>query len=240
MVLKRFFKGLLDLIYPYRCLVCQDKIENASIDNLICLACWNNIKRNVPPFCRYCGRHLKDPKALCCELCRKKKYCFDRAFSPCIYEGTLKELIHQFKYSGKDYLGETLCRFLSEFIKEYGLAMNSFDCVVAVPLHGTKLREREFNQAQILAEKLAGEFKLEFLKDALLRTRNTRTQTELKGEERLRNVKGCFKANPEAQLKDKSILLIDDLLTTGATCSEAAGALKDAGARQVTVLTLAN
>lgn len=239
-ILKRFFKGLVDILYPPHCLICQNHLKNGCLDNLMCPECWMKIKRNSPPFCSCCGRHLEDALKDSCRFCQKKDYYFDRAFSPCVYEGIIKELIHQFKYVGKDYLGSTLGRLLVEFINEYGLSLEPFDFIIPVPLYKRKLREREFNQAEILAEYLASEFKLALLKDALLRIRDTPTQTELSQEERSKNVKGCFLANPRIELKNKNVLLVDDLLTTGSTCSEAARALKNARCGQVVVFTLAS
>lgn len=239
-MLKKILSGLVDIIYPPRCLVCHEKLKIDSFYKVACLQCWSKIKRNSPPFCRRCGRHLENPSRDICALCQDKNYYFERAFSACIYEGVLKELIHQFKYSDKEYLGNILSELLIDFIKQYNIAVEAFDYLVPVPLHKRKLREREFNQAEILAKFLAYRFNLKLLKDGLLRIRDTATQTELKENERLKNVKGCFRANPEVELKGKNILLIDDLLTTGATCSEAAFALKKAGCNQVVVLTLAN
>jgi ComF family protein len=109
-----------------------------------------------------------------------------------------------------------------------------------VPLHKTRLREREFNQAQILSNHIARKFNKKVSHDNLRRLRLTKTQTELEIGERLLNVKGSFTATKKEDIKGKNILLVDDVLTTGATCSEAACALKDAGANIVFVLTLAN
>jgi ComF family protein len=239
----RLINGLVDIVYPKTCVVCKIKLKNiSSIDNIICLDCWEKIKRNLPPFCHCCGRHLAANNFTknICPACAKKKLHFDRAFSPCIYEGIIKELIHEFKYKGKDYLGATLSRLMSEFVREYNLPMDFIDFIIAVPLHKMRLREREFNQAQILSNYLASEFNKTVLNDYLTRSRHTKTQTELKMDERLLNVKDSFSITKAQGLKGKNILLVDDVLTTAATCSEAAYALKNAGAGIVFVLTLAN
>lgn len=165
---------------------------------------------------------------------------FDRAYSPCVYEGNIKELIHAFKYKGKDYLGEVLSTLMIEFIKEYDIPIQDLDFIIPVPLHKTRLREREFNQAEILSKQIAKEFKKDLLADALIRHRYTKTQTGLEIHERLNNVKGSFSVNKKYDFKNRNTLLIDDVLTSGATASEAAYALKDSGANIVFVLTLAN
>lgn len=128
-----------------------------------------------------------------------------------------------------------------EFIKEYNLPVELVDFIIPIPLHKTRLREREYNQAQILSKHVALEFNKNLLANGLSRIRNTKTQTELADKERLLNVQGSFSVNNNrGEIKNKNILLVDDVLTTGATTSEAALTLKKAGANIVFVLTLAN
>lgn len=236
--------SLIDIIYPKTCLVCKTKLSKdmPSVDNAVCAECWKNIKRNLPPFCHCCGRRLKANNITrhICPSCIKRPLHFDRAFSVCVYEGVVKELIHKFKYESKDYLGLTLSRLMTEFIKEYNLPMDFVDVIIPVPLHKIRLREREFNQAQILSNHIASEFNKRVLDSCLLRHRYTKTQTELEENQRLLNVKDSFSVAKKGDIKDKNVLLVDDVLTTGATSSEAAFALKNAGANVVFVLTLAN
>lgn len=242
-MLRNFIDGILNLIYPQTCIVCKIRLNGKSaIDHLVCMQCWQKIKRNIPPFCHCCGRHLEELKfnRRICPSCIKRKLHFDRAFSPCVYEGVIKELIHQFKYKNKDYLGLTLSRLMIEFIKEYNLPLNFIDAIIPVPLYKVRLREREFNQAEILSKYVAGEFNKELLNGVLLRQRNTKMQTQLKDEERLLNVKGSFSVPDDKLIKGKNVLLVDDVLTTASTSSEAAYALKHNGAKVVFVLTLAN
>lgn len=241
-MLKRFFYGLVDILWPKNCLICKKIIGNASVDDVVCLECWSKVKRNSPPFCHFCGRHLEKKnlsKGLCPSCIRKQPY-FDRAFSPCQYDGVIKELIHAFKYKGKDYLGQTLSRLMLEFIHEYSIPMDLIDCIIPVPLHKTRLREREFNQAYILSKCIAKQFNKKILPDKLLRLRYTRPQVELLPRQRLENVRESFYAHEQSSLKSKNILLVDDVLTTGQTASWAAYALKRAGANIVFVLTIAN
>lgn len=242
-MLRRIINGLTDIVYPRTCLVCKNKLTAASPqDSLVCAACWNNIKRNPPPFCHSCGRNLNwnNFAKNICPACTRKKVHFDRAFSPCPYTGVIKELIHEFKYNGKDYLAGLLCRLMTEFIREYNLPMDCLDSIVPIPLHKTRLRQREFNQAELLAKHISSEFDKEVLSDILKRHRDTKTQTELAQIERFANVKGSFSITKADPIRGKNILLIDDVLTTAATSSEAALVLKNAGAKIVFVLTLAN
>lgn len=127
-----------------------------------------------------------------------------------------------------------------EFIKEYNLPIGYIDFIIPIPLHRIRLREREFNQAEVLARNIAREFNKDLLNNNLIRHRLTKTQTDLEENERILNVKDSFRVLEKKCLKGKNILLIDDVLTTAATSSEAAYALKNAGANMVFVLTLAN
>jgi len=241
-MLRGFFNGIKDLIYPNCCLACKNRIGPAKEEVLICAQCWEAIERNLPPFCVSCGRRLDKLNRAknICTKCLKARFHFDRAFSPCLYTGVIKKLVHEFKYSGKDYLGNPLGRLMNKFIKEYRLPVEYLDFIIPVPLHKSRMREREFNQAQVLGEQVAKEFNKKILPDILLRNRPTRTQTELTFEERRRNVEGSFTVRDARPIKDANILLIDDVLTTGATSSEAAKTLKDSGARIIFVMTLAN
>ncbi|MCM8791580.1 MAG: ComF family protein [Candidatus Omnitrophica bacterium] len=230
---------ILNIVYPPRCLICKKSISVEQRGKPICQICQNSIKKNLPPFCRYCSKHTEDDLPICSN-CQNKNFYFDEAFSACVYEGVIKDIIHQFKYKNKDYLGKFLAEILIEFINTYKLPIREFDFVTAVPLHSTKMRQREYNQSLILARYIAKNFKVTLLKDALYKTKNTTSQTELDSQARLKNVIDSFRLNHKINFTDKSILLIDDVLTTGATSSEIARIFKSAGVRRVAVLVLAS
>ncbi len=236
------FKGIKDLIYPNRCPACKSRISGNEKGHLICGRCREAIEKNLPPFCASCGRHLDnmDVAKNICHGCLDTKFHFDRAFSPCIYKGTVKKLIHEFKYNGKDYLGEPLAGLMNEFIRDYRLPIEYMDFIVPIPLYKSRLREREFNQARVLSEQVAGEFGKRVLADILVRIRRTRSQTELSPEKRRLNVEGSFGIKDAAALKGANILLVDDVLTTGATLDEASRVLKQNGAGIIVAMTLAS
>jgi len=237
-----FLKGLVDLLYPRTCAVCKKKLTLTSVDGIICMDCWGKIKKNIPPFCRRCGRTLekKSPNKNICSGCIKNPVYFDRAFSPCLYEGPVKDLVHQLKYQGKDYLAPVLTGLMTDFIREFDVPVGLLDIVVPIPLFKTRLRQREFNQAELLAKNIAAIFKKKLVSDNLIRVKNTQTQTELTTPQRRSNVAGCFKVKEDSAFEGKNILLVDDVLTTGATCSEASRALKKAKANIVFVMTAAS
>ena len=129
---------------------------------------------------------------------------------------------------------------MQAFIRNYQLPIEYLDFLIPIPLHKSRQREREFNQAEILSQEVAREFNKNVLTGVLIRVKPTQTQTELTYQERCQNVKRSFSVNKPELIKDKNLLLIDDVLTTGATANEAAKCLKNAGAKKVLLLTLAN
>jgi len=242
-MLRGLLRGLKDLIYPNCCLVCKNRISPAGQQQLICGGCLDKVEQNLPPFCANCGRHLalQDLEKNTCPSCSRceTNFYFDRAFSPCKYTGTVKKLIHEFKYSGKDYLGKPLGKLMHAFIRDYQLPIEYLDFLVPIPLHKSRQREREFNQAEILSYEVAREFDKKILANGLIRIKPTKTQTELTFRERCQNVEKSFAVTKPELIKGTNLLLIDDVLTTGATSSEAAKCLKEAGAKKVLLLTLA-
>jgi competence protein ComFC len=243
-MLRGLLSGLKDLIYPNCCLICKNRIPPHGQQQFICCGCWDKIEKNSPPFCSRCGRHL-DIQAIeknTCLNCSKCgiNFCFDRAFSPCVYTGTVKNLVHEFKYSGKDYLGKPLGKLMNAFIRDYQLPIEHLDFIIPVPLHKSRKREREFNQAEILSREIGWTFGKKVLIDTLIRIKPTKTQTELTFQERCQNVEKSFFITKPELIRDTNLMLVDDVLTTGATSSEAARCLKNAGAQKVLLLTLAS
>lgn len=241
-MLKDLFGSFLNIIFPKTCLICRRPLKDNNIDNFLCLDCWADIKKNAPPLCTICGRQIRaDPiYKKVCPTCQRQHFSFDRAFSPCTYEGVARELIHKFKYQNRDYLSSLLGKLLIDFIRQYRITINLCDLVIPIPLHRARLREREFNQAELLACQIAREFSLSVSVSNLWRKEYRKPQVELKEEKRRENIKGCFGLRNPAEVRGKNIILVDDVLTSGATCSEAASVLKAAGALSVWVLTLAN
>ena len=160
-----------------------------------------------------------------------------KAYSACIYDSSLKELVHSFKYKGKSVLAKVFSRLMIDYIKD-NPEITDVDLIAVVPLHKERLREREFNQSLLVAGPIAKEYSL-LIANTLEKIRKTRYQNELSKSERLKNLRGAFGLSPKADIKNKNILLIDDVMTTGATLSECAKILLNYGAGGVTCFTLA-
>jgi ComF family protein len=235
----KFLSFISGLLFPANCILCRTCHPEASGEPL-CPDCFAKISMNRPPFCLRCSRHLEEhvPDGEC-EDCRRKPPFFDYAWSCAKYEGIMKELIPLFKFRQKTSLRKTFRHLASDFFRQYPVTFPGASCLVPIPLHPARERERGYNQATLFARECSSLTGIP-VNDALLqRTRGTRAQSELDAKERWTNIKGAFKIKPSSKVREKHVILVDDLLTTGATAGEAARALKAAGASRVGVLTIA-
>ncbi len=205
----------------------------------VCEACLTApVPLEAEHFCTVCRTPFLNPWPLdeqgVCTACRAGLRGFDRASSFGFYEGSLRSLIHLFKYSGMKPLAPCLGRFLERAIP----VDEAYDLVVPVPLHWRRKWQRGFNQAELLARHLARRRQLPMM-NALRRRKAAGVQATLTVAARRRNVAGAFSAVSSADLTGKRVLLIDDVMTTGATAAACAAALKRGGAKSVSLLTLA-
>lgn len=234
------FRRLLDFLLPASCSYCRSPLGDSPVP-FLCVPCWADFSLIRTPVCPRCGRPFDSPDALTfspehvCGPCRKDPPNFDQALSVGHFEGPLREAIHQFKYRPCRSLARPLAAWLSENIR----LVAQIDLVVPVPLHKKRLRQRGFNQALLLSHRLSTAFAIPLSVDNLVRVRSTRPQVELSGEERKQNVAGAFALRRPHEVEDKSVLLVDDVFTTGATMNECAAVLKDGGAAWITALSLA-
>jgi ComF family protein len=232
----------LDLVFPPRCPVCA-RLAGADRRPPLCGPCWTSILRLGPPWCERCGRPFSTfrdrphPASATCAACRRRPPPYLRARSAARYAGTVREALHAFKFLGQTSLAAPLSELLLEVLAADGAPPG--DLVVPVPLHAARERERGFNQAALLARRVARRLRTPYDARALRRARATRAQTELSGRERRRNVRGAFGVTDARAVRDRHVLLVDDVLTTGATVAECARVLGRAGARTVAVVTVA-
>lgn len=227
---------LANLLYPMRCLVCETSMEARSTEPL-CDRCRDQIRPNPKPWCIRCGRSVETAGERCSD-CRTIRRDFTRAYSAHLYEGVIKECVHLIKYRGKEGLSRVLSRFMIDFVNANPETVDAVDAIVPVPLSATKLRERGYNQSELLAQGLSRAFNLPLI-PALVKTRSAKAQSGLKKDERMRNVRGAFGVRHGAPVRGKKILIVDDVFTTGSTLNECASALLGAGARDICALTLA-
>ncbi len=231
-----FTSDVLNLVYPLRCLVCDEPLEAAD-EYRLCKRCVDEIRPNPKPWCPRCGRSVWRVDLLCPE-CRRTRYNFERTYSGYLYDGVLKECIHLFKYEGAQVLSRVLSVLMVRFIRSNPQIIDGIDAVLPVPLHRKRLRQREYNQSAMLASSVSKEFKLPFL-DAVVKQRSTLPQNALNKEQRRHNVQGAFVARQGQAAAGRTILIVDDVFTTGSTIDECSRALLDAGAYRVRAVTLA-
>ena len=231
-------RGLLDLLYPPRCEVCGRLRREP-----ICASCAAEIALVAAPVCAVCGEGF-DPAAAAaptCEECRRRVRPYSMARSAAYYEGPLVQAIWRFKYHCQMVLAMPLARVMTEALEGEacaGLDITSVDVLCPVPLHPSRLRERGFNQSQLLAEEV-GAVLSKPAQLLLSRTRPTPPQVDLPARARSANVRGAFAPAAAEAVTGRRVLLVDDLFTTGATLAECARALRSAGAAEVRVFTLA-
>ncbi|MBI4484314.1 MAG: ComF family protein [Acidobacteria bacterium] len=229
--------GLLSLFYPDRCLLCDRFVASRKMCS-VCEACWSKV-RPQEEGCSRCGLPLQVPEGAAwqCQDCRSGSFTFSVARSFAVYENPFRDIIHCFKFRGRRNLAAPLaCRLQSVYEREPALAS---DVVVPLPLHRRRLRERGYNQSLLLAKPLARRLDLALEPDGLKRIRSTVPQSGLLMEARRDNIRGAFVVPRPARLRGKTILLVDDVFTTGATLNEAARTLLESGAGEVKSLTLA-
>ena len=230
------FNQFIDIIYPPRCHICKKFLKTPSF----CQQCFDGFSKITSPLCPICGRPFVSGVDYdhVCEDCLRKRPFYNRATAPYLYDGGLMKAIHQFKYEEKSYLANSLGPLLASFAKERLKEMD--DCLVMpVPLHPKRLRERGFNQSLLLARYIAdlSGTELDFL--SLRRIRYTRPQTGLQRDERRKNVRRAFELKNPHLAKGRTVILVDDVATTGNTLNECARALKRSGAEKVFCMVLA-
>lgn len=233
------YRHLLDFVLPTSCAYCNASVGESGIP-YFCSSCWTDFSPIDGPVCPRCGKPFDSPEALAysphheCFACRQSPPAFDQALSIGYFEGPLREAVHQFKYRPCRSLGRPLGEWM---VKKFHL-LADIDSIMPVPLHSKRLRQRGFNQALLLAHRISEAHRIPLSCDNLIRNRATRPQVELTGAERIRNVAGAFSLKRRNEVKDKRIILVDDVFTTGSTLNECAAVLKDAGAAQVVACTL--
>ncbi len=230
--------AIVDLCLPRVCVDCQ-RIGTLPQKSW-CGACWEKIPLIGTPLCPGCGRPFVDSSASpdhLCGDCIERNFRFDSARSATLHEGTVRTLVHQFKFGAQLKWTPCLVDLLETAYSEWVLPAP--DLIVPVPLHTKRLSQRGFNQAGLLARELGRKVRIPVSAEALVRKNQTMPQTRLKRRERLENVKGAFEISNDRKVRGCRILLIDDVFTTGTTLSECAKVLKrKGGASEVYALTV--
>jgi len=231
----RFAADARDLIFPPHCPGCGGHLDPEA-GAALCPTCHRDLPLPGEPLCAGCGIAVATASATFCPSCRGR--CdMDAVVFAAPYAGTAKELVHRFKYQADFAAGHFLAHALADRVA--AALPGGVDLLVPVPLHRRRLADRGFNQAALLAREIARRLGLPVAAAALRRATNTRTLAGLHPEERSRELRDAFMVRHAEQVAGRRVLLVDDVLTTGATAAGCCRALKDTGAAWVGVAVAA-
>ena len=231
--------AILEMLFSRVCEGCGAAMDEE--DGSICWDCQTTIRTVQAPYCERCGDPVAGmvTDAYECVWCRKTAPAFDWARSAVRYDGVARKCLRRFKYGAGFWLLDDLAGWLAALWRSCPAGIREADMVVPVPLYARKRRERGYNQAALLASALAVRMGVPFRGNVLRRALPTPSQTRLTAAQRLHNVKGVFSVPWSRRAEGARIVLVDDVMTTGATVNECARTLKAAGAASVMVLTVA-
>lgn len=233
-------KRLLDLLYPKRCPICDDIVTPKGY--LVCDSCKDVLKPLKEPLCYKCGRQIISTTSEYCDTCSNYNFSFDRAFSLWPYNNTVKSSLSSFKYKGRREFAEY---YADKLYEHFNLLLSKLNIttIIPVPIHSMRLKDRGYNQADLIAKILAEKMKLPNSSDYLIRSKNTIAQKNLDPVSRRKNLKNAFEVNKNSKYYGvhlRNVLLIDDIYTTGSTVNACAKVLKDSGTEKVYVLCVAS
>jgi ComF family protein len=232
--LRRLGRAVVDGVLPPRCLACGTIIDEP---DALCSSCWAGMTFFAPPWCAICGLPFPHPmgeEAVCAD-CARQKPSWDRARAVMRYDKHSRHLVLALKHGDRTHVARALGRWMGRAGAEL---LQGADMIVPVPLHWTRLFTRRYNQAGLLAHAVRAAGGPPVMADWLVRRRRTPSQGRLGPVARVRNVRGAFAVRRGCDVKGKRIVLIDDVLTTGATVEECARVLRRGGAASIGVLTL--
>lgn len=234
---KRSAEALLSLCYPPHCAGC---LADTPPGSHLCANCAKQVRPLQAPFCARCSNPFTGAitEEFVCSNCTDRTLHFDCAVAAYLSRTVVRDFIHHFKYSRQFFLRHQLTDWLAEGLNDPRITRQPASAFVPVPLHHVRRREREFNQAAVLAKLLTKRTGIPTWDD-LQRTRYTSTQTRLDRNERMENLRGAFRVRQNHRMSSHHLILIDDVFTTGSTVEECSRVLRVAGAASVRVLTIA-
>lgn len=207
---------LLDLIYPPVCGICN--------------------KINKKSMCKKCELQIRKYQIYAIERCKNRN--FDYQIKILKYEDIIRSKIIDYKFNENSYLYKTFAKIILNNEKIYGF-LQKYDIMLYVPMHIKKKRQRGYNQSELIAREVAKKLGIKFNNNGLIKIKNTAKQSTLTKKQRIENVKGAFAIKNKEVIKNKRVILFDDIYTTGSTVDECSKVLKTAGAKEIAVLTLA-
>ena len=230
------WQGGRDLLFPPWCPACGTPMACGTSAPL-CPACLETVSWLTPPLCPCCGRPHAEGRDRLCGVCLQRAPIYDRVRSLFVYEGPIRSLILAWKFQGRQDAFRALCGLVRARPPETELSEP--DLILPVPLHISRLRSRGFNQALQLCHYAFPHWRARIHSQGLIRTRPTTPQAGLDGAARRRNLRGAFALHPRLSIQGRSVLLVDDVFTTGTTMTECCQVLEGAGAARLELWSLA-
>lgn len=232
---QRFGRAVVDGVLPPRCLACGVIVDDP---DALCALCWNTMTFFAAPWCACCGMPFPHPmgEGAVCAACAGRPPSWDKARAVMRYDKHSRQLVLSLKHGDRTHLAGALGRWMR---RAGGEMLDGADLIVPVPLHWSRLYARRYNQAGLLAHAIHAAGGPPVAPDWLVRRRKTPSQGHLGPLARARNVRGAFAVRPGRSVRGKRLVIVDDVMTTGATAEECARVLRRAGAEYVGVLTLA-
>ncbi len=240
----KFFQKLLDIIFPRKCMCCGDIFAFNSQVHGVCDMCMKIYKKPMGNKCVQCGREISDNHKHCYSCIKYKngklsndsEFYFENNFPIFIYDDTTKISIFELKYNKKMHTIEGFKRIIESRISEYDFS--KIDLVMPVPMHKKKEKERGFNQAKIFAKIISDCSGVPYNDTSIIRTKNTTVQSNKSLQKRYENLEDCFSVVNSDNIKDKVILLVDDIFTSGSTINMSSKELVKKGAKTVFSMTI--
>lgn len=233
-MIQQFIETAITFLFPAQCKVCDKNIGLESIPYL-CKDCWGCLEIVTPPWCEICGINNIDAV---CDVCATTPPRYGKLRTIAFYDDILQKIIHLYKFQKRKSLAKHLSYIMIKH-QPQDFDFKEYDYILPIPIHKNRLRERGFNQSTLIAQGISNEIGINICSDALVRSKNTSPQSSLTRDARQTNVVGAFGIKNRSLIRDKRILILDDVYTTGATVKEAVNMLWNEDPIEIDVLTLA-
>jgi len=232
-------KNLLGILYPSRCPFCDGVLDIAN-DSGICSICEKEVEFVKEPYCKICGKPIESEVEELCVDCKKRRFSFEYGRAVFVYNYSMKNAVARFKYNGRYEYAEY---FASQAVRMYGNWINEIspDALIPVPIHKSRYRQRGYNQAQVIAERIGEKLDIPVINNLIIRVKQTLPQKELSVIERRKNLYGAFgmvEEMKELYHELKCVIMIDDIYTTGSTIETCADILRKSGIGKVYFLCI--
>lgn len=232
--MKKITEKIWNLIYPGRCVLCDAVLAGKEKD--VCRLCGPKLQIITQPYCMKCGKALNKQEDEYCNDCLLHPHMYEQGRSLLVYDGIIKKSLYRFKYAGRKEYAKAYSHLAEQYLGDYINEIQP-DALIPVPLHKKRYQKRGYNQSEVFARELGAGMGIPVVSKMVERVKNTLPQKELDRSDRQNNLKKAFKINRN-DVKLNTIIIIDDIYTTGSTIDALAATLKEAGVQKIFFLTI--